>query len=196
MRADDRKRQLLEVAALVFARRGYAGTTTAELAREAGVTEPVLYQHFTGKLDLFVTLVDEVGREVINAWRSALDGVNDPQQRLRILLAANPAVHERGSGVYRIIFHAMTECRSGDDDITKPLRKHLAHLHKFIVDEIKQAQRAGIVRRDVSAASLGWMLMHIAVGFGMVGPLKPPGHKSAASSAVMQQLALSMLHPR
>ena len=64
MRAEDRRRQLLEVAADVFASRGYRGSTTAELAKAAGITEPILYRHFENKLDLFVTLVNtvEIGR--------------------------------------------------------------------------------------------------------------------------------------
>ena len=72
MRSADRRRQLLEVAADRFARLGYRGTTTADLAKAAGITEPILYRHFDNKLDLFVTLVDEVGREVISGWQRAL----------------------------------------------------------------------------------------------------------------------------
>ena len=194
MRASDRRRQLLETAADVFARLGYHGTTTAELARAAGVTEPVLYQHFPGKLELFATLIDEVGAEVIHAWQRALEGVSDPQQRLSILLAGNPAAHQRGSGVYRVIFHAMTESRS-DDDILKPLRRHLRQLHTFIAGELKAAQAAGIVRRDFTAPALAWTLMHLAIGFGMVGPLKPSGHQKDAPPATVMQIVASMLQP-
>src|SRR5688572_10054383 len=108
MRSADRRRQLLQVAADMFARMGYRGTTTAQLARAAGITEPILYRHFENKLDLFVTLVDEVGREVINDWQNRLDGVKDPGKRLELLLAGNPSTHEKGKGVYRVIFQAMT----------------------------------------------------------------------------------------
>ena len=61
LQAADRRRQLLEVAADLFAHRGFGGTTTAELAKGAGVTEPILYRHFANKLDLFITLIDQVG---------------------------------------------------------------------------------------------------------------------------------------
>src|SRR5690606_14039413 len=130
MRSADRRRQLLEVAAERFARSGYRGTTTAELARAAGITEPILYRHFASKLDLFVTLVDEVGREVITGWQRALEDISDPRKRLEILLAGNPATHEKGKGVYRVIFQAMTEV-DGDAGIARALRKHLSKLHKF-----------------------------------------------------------------
>ena len=170
MRSADRRRQLLEVAADLFARLGYRGTTTAELAKAAGITEPILYRHFENKLDLFVTLVDEVGREVIRGWQEALEGVDDPVQRLTILLAGNPATHEKGKGVYRVIFQAMTEVE-GDPGIAKALRRHLTRLHQVIRDELAAMQKAGAVRRDESAADLAWLLINVAVGYGMTSPL-------------------------
>jgi AcrR family transcriptional regulator len=170
MRSADRRRQLLEVAADLFARLGYRGTTTAELAKAAGITEPILYRHFDNKLDLFVTLVDEVGREVINGWQEALDGVTEPAQRLDVLLGANPATHEKGKGVYRVIFQAMTETE-GDPDIARALKKHLTKLHTFLKDELTALQKAGAVRRDETASDLAWLLMNVAVGYGMTSPM-------------------------
>lgn len=186
MRAKDRRRQLLEVAAELFAARGYRGTTTAELARAAGITEPILYRHFDNKLDLFVTLIDEVGKEVINSWQVALKGVRDPRKRLRVLLAGNPATHERGRSVYRVIFQAMTDIES-DPSISKPLRKHLAMLHSFLKTELAALQKAGAVRTDEPAPALAWLLMNVAIGYGMTSPLKVPG-QVASSKKSMQKL--------
>ena len=53
MKAPERRAQVLRVATRLFARFGYARTTTASLARAAGVTEPVLYRHFPSKRALF-----------------------------------------------------------------------------------------------------------------------------------------------
>ena len=171
MRAKDRRRQLLEVAADLFASRGYRGTTTAELARAAGITEPILYRHFENKLDLFVTLIEEVGREVVLRWRAALKGENDPVQRLRTLLAGNPATHERSKGIYRVIFQAMTEAETAPQ-IARPLRKHLSMLHGFLKAELENLQQAGAVRKDESAAALAWFLMNVAIGYGMTSRLR------------------------
>jgi AcrR family transcriptional regulator len=170
MRSADRRRQLLQVAAERFARLGYRGTTTAELAKAAGITEPILYRHFENKLDLFVTLIDEVGREVIHDWQARLDGVKEPAKRLEILLGGNPSTHEKGKGVYRVIFQAMTEVE-GDPEIIKALRKHLSKLHKFIKDELTLLQKAGFMRRDEPPADLAWLLINVAVGYGMVSPM-------------------------
>jgi AcrR family transcriptional regulator len=194
MRAKDRRRQLLEVAAELFAARGYRGTTTSELAKAAGITEPILYRHFNNKLDLFVTLIGEVGKEVIAAWEQALKGVNRPLKRLRILLAGNPATHERGKGIYRLIFQAMTEAES-DPAIAKALRKHLSMLHKFIEKELTSLQKAGTIRKDEPAAAMAWLLMNVAIGYGMTMPVRVPGQKTGTNRKSMQKLIEELVTP-
>ncbi len=194
MRAADRRRQLLEVAAELFSARGYRGTTTAELARAAGITEPILYRHFRNKLDLFVTLIDEVGREVTRGWEAALRQAKSPTDRLRVLLAGNPATHERGRSVYRVIFQAMTEAEN-DREIARPIKKHLATLHGFLKDELAELQKAGAVRRDEPAPALAWMLMHVAIGYGLSSPLKVPGHAAAMNRKSMQRLIEELVAP-
>lgn len=193
MRASARRRQLLEVAAELFARKGYRGTTTAELAREAGITEPILYRHFTNKLDLFATLVDEVGREVIESWGKALSDESDPGRRLSILLAGNPATHERGRNVYRVIFHAMTETCE-DPEIVKPLRRHLRQLHDFVADEVESLQNQNVINTGESANLLGWLLVQVAIGAGMLTPLQIPGYQQSAGSARLQDALTKMLN--
>lgn len=90
MRAPVRRRQLLEMALPRFARNGFRGTTTAELATAAGVTPPILYRHFASKLDLFVALVDDAGEQLRRAWaqRALADGPGtEALPAARILLA-------------------------------------------------------------------------------------------------------------
>jgi len=192
MRAPERRRQLLEVAAKLFAERGYRGTTTAELAAEAGITEPILYRHFENKLDLFVTLVGEIGREVLDAWQEALDGTDNPKQRLHKLLAANPATHPRSSSVYRVIFQAMTEL-NGDPEIAKAIRRHVSKLHAFLKQEVTALQKARVVRSDEPAEGLAWLLVDIAVGYGMVAPLGPQRRSSSAGRRNLERLLQDIL---
>src|SRR5204863_7105786 len=61
--AEARRQAVLDTACRVFARSSYRGATTAEIAREAGITEPILYRHFGSKRDLYLACLDE-------AWRS------------------------------------------------------------------------------------------------------------------------------
>ncbi len=57
--ADERRRQILDAALTLFARHGYAGTTTKAIAREAGITEGLIYHYFGGKAELLVELAKQ-----------------------------------------------------------------------------------------------------------------------------------------
>jgi TetR/AcrR family transcriptional regulator len=57
--AAERRQAILEAALGVFSQGSYAGATTAQIAREAGVSEPVLYRHFASKRDLYFACLDE-----------------------------------------------------------------------------------------------------------------------------------------
>jgi AcrR family transcriptional regulator len=59
--AAERRRQLLDTAIRVFAETGFHETTMAQIAEGAGVTKPVLYQHFASKRDLYLAVLDDVG---------------------------------------------------------------------------------------------------------------------------------------
>lgn len=80
--AAQRRRQLLEVALSVFARRGYHETSMNDLAAEAGVTKPVLYQHFPSKGALYLELVDDVGGRLIDAIEEAAGDTVDARGQL------------------------------------------------------------------------------------------------------------------
>jgi AcrR family transcriptional regulator len=76
--ATARREQLLDVALEVFAHAGYHDTSMNDVAEAAGVTKPVLYQHFESKRELFQALLDAVGARMLNAIREgtaeAIDG--------------------------------------------------------------------------------------------------------------------------
>ncbi len=193
MKASDRREQLLEAAIACFAEFGYQGTTTARLARAAHVSEPVLYQHFASKHDLFVALLEQIGKYVIREWKKAIAPLRSPADQLRVLLRLNPATtNPRGQHLYRIIFAAQSEYN--EPMIQAALRKHYQQYAQFLTNVIKRAQRAGQVRSDVSAVGLAWQLVHAAIGFALIKPLAIPGHATPATveqaiGLLMEQLA-------
>ena len=65
--APARREQILDVSVQVFARRGFHSTSMNDVAEAAGVTKPVLYQHFDSKQDLYLALLDEAGNRLRNA---------------------------------------------------------------------------------------------------------------------------------
>jgi AcrR family transcriptional regulator len=69
--ADARREQILDVAIEVFGRGGYYGASMNDIADAAGVTKPVLYQHFDSKSELYGALLDEVGARMLGAIAKA-----------------------------------------------------------------------------------------------------------------------------
>lgn len=79
--APARREQILDVAVEVFARNGFHGTSMNDVAEAAGVTKPVLYQHFDSKQDLYMALLDEVGNRLLSAISKATAGVAGGRQQ-------------------------------------------------------------------------------------------------------------------
>jgi len=164
--ASQRREQLLDCAADLFARNGYARATTAQLAKAAGVTEPIIYRHFESKRDLFVALIERTGRESIARWERHLTDANDPADRLRRLVGDNPMVAEPHKQSYRVILQAISEV--DDPVIHDALRNHIKALHAFLVDEIEEAQKDHKVTQRFSAEIIAWMLIHMGLGYGVL----------------------------
>jgi AcrR family transcriptional regulator len=69
--ASARREQILDVALEVFGRAGYHGASMNDVAEAAGVTKPVLYQHFDSKRELYRALLEEVGNRLLSAIAKA-----------------------------------------------------------------------------------------------------------------------------
>jgi AcrR family transcriptional regulator len=82
--ATARREQLLQVALDVFARSGYHDTSMNDVAEAAGVTKPVLYQHFESKRDLFQALLDDVGARMLHAITVGTAGATDGKSRTEL----------------------------------------------------------------------------------------------------------------
>ena len=78
--ADARREQIIDVAIEVFGRAGYFGASMNDIAEAAGVTKPVLYQHFDSKSELYVALLDEVGARLLSAISKATADATDGRE--------------------------------------------------------------------------------------------------------------------
>lgn len=84
MPAAARKKQLLDIALQVFARDGYHETSMNALAAEAGVTKPVLYQHFASKHLLVDEILDGLGNDLLEAISSSVSKANTSRERVQL----------------------------------------------------------------------------------------------------------------
>jgi AcrR family transcriptional regulator len=83
MRAPERRRQLLEVARKVFGRRGYHTVTMDSVAKEAGVTKPILYDHFPSKRELYLALLESDLANLQKRLAEGLENSRGNRERIR-----------------------------------------------------------------------------------------------------------------
>src|SRR5450631_4492035 len=74
MTGKQRREQLLEVGRKLFADKGFEATTVEEIAARAGVSKPVVYEHFGGKEGLYAVVVDREIRSLLDGITGALTG--------------------------------------------------------------------------------------------------------------------------
>jgi AcrR family transcriptional regulator len=86
--AAERRQQLLDTALTTFARLGYHDASMNDIADAAGVTKPVLYQHFSSKRELFLELLGDVGGRLRSAVRDAATAADGPRRQVEAGFAA------------------------------------------------------------------------------------------------------------
>jgi AcrR family transcriptional regulator len=82
--APARREQILDVSVQVFAHRGFHSTSMNDVAEAAGVTKPVLYQHFDSKQDLYLALLEEAGNRLRNAISKAVASASTGKQQTEL----------------------------------------------------------------------------------------------------------------
>jgi AcrR family transcriptional regulator len=120
MTGKERREQLLDVGRTLFAERGFDGTSVEEVAARAGVSKPVVYEHFGGKEGLYAVVVDREVQRLLDTFNHALTGdqpkllleqatlalltyIEDDSNGFRILVRESPVGLERSGGFATII---------------------------------------------------------------------------------------------
>ncbi|MBO8198959.1 TetR/AcrR family transcriptional regulator [Streptomyces sp. CA-250714] len=101
-----RRNQLLGAAQEVFVAQGYHAAAMDDIADRAGVSKPVLYQHFPGKLELYLALLDQHCEALLQAVRTALESTTDNKQRVAATMDAYFAFVENEGGAFRLVFES------------------------------------------------------------------------------------------
>jgi AcrR family transcriptional regulator len=104
MPAAERREQLLHTAVGVFAEHGYHATSMNDVAVAAGVTKPVLYQHFSSKRDLFIELLDEIGAELRSTIAKATADAAGPRQQIEQGFRAYFSFVGESTDAFKVLF--------------------------------------------------------------------------------------------
>ena len=154
-----RRRQLLDVALEAFGTRGFHATSMDDVAEAAGVTKPVLYQHFRSKGELYLELLEDVGRQLMEAITSAADGVEGPRQRVEAGFTAYFRFVAEQENAFRLLFSggARRDAVDGseDDELVSELLRRVEEPMAETVSRLIVADIDDDHRRLLGAAIVG-----------------------------------------
>ncbi|HEY7004641.1 MAG TPA: TetR/AcrR family transcriptional regulator [Gaiellaceae bacterium] len=159
--AEARRASLLTAACGLFAARSFRGTTTADIARAAGVTEPVLYRHFPSKCALYLACMDWTWEQVKELWAERLADEPDPALWLAAIGRAFIEAEAEHPLVSPMWVRALAES-SEDEKIAAYMRGHMREVHDYVAGVISRAQAAGGIDPERDPDAEAWIF--IALG--------------------------------
>ena len=165
--ASARREQILDVAVQVFARNGFHGTSMNDVAEAAGVTKPVLYQHFVSKQELHLALLDEVGRRLLAAISKATAGATSGREMTELGFRAYFRFVAHDHDAFRLLYGTGA---SRDDEATAAVRRLTAEaaagISPLIAVDVDPVQRRVLAQGLVGMAEgVSRYLVELGGGF-------------------------------
>ena len=147
--ATERRAAIIQAAIRLFSERGFRGTTTREIASAVGVSEPVLYQHFPSKRDLYTAIIETVmNREQYTEVERMLSHSEDePRVLLKWLALEAVKWHRENEDYVRLIHYSALE-RHELADLAN--QAHEGRFYEMVASYMERAMQAGQLRREDS----------------------------------------------
>ena len=168
MSAAERREAILEAAVEEIARNGFAGATTADIARRVGISQPYIFRFFPTKKDLSIAVIDRCVSRVLRGWESAVPKPGES----RFDTLARTYVESLPERRAELMVHLHAYASADDPDIAAAMRHHLSRIYRYIV---LQAERDGVadpLARAVEFLSRGF-LINAAMAIGLESELRP-----------------------
>lgn len=141
-----RRNQLLGAAQEVFVAQGYHAAAMDDIAERAGVSKPVLYQHFPGKLELYLALLDKHCDALVEAIRTALEATTDNRQRVAATTEAYFTYVASESGAFRLVFESdLTNEEAVKERVERVTRETATLVSKVIAEDTDLPEEAAML---------------------------------------------------
>jgi AcrR family transcriptional regulator len=160
--AGERRAALVDAALAIFAEGAYGGATTVEIARRAGVSEPILYRHFASKRDLYFACLEESWARLRRAIDEVVAEEDDPREWPLAAAKAVRRLRDRRALPLHIWIQALGKA-SDDPEIRRYLRKHLREVHAYFTDLLRRAQAAGALPPERNPDAEAWINLSVGL---------------------------------
>jgi AcrR family transcriptional regulator len=155
---EQRKAQILDVATRIFVEKGYYDTKTKDIAQACGVTEPVIYKHFTGKDDLFYQVLERIAGATLEEvnFNPALD----TEQILISFVMNRVKILEDNFPLFKKLLIVVLR----DDEFRQYyFTKFIPKLAYPVIGYLDQLKEQGVIKKDVPSSVIALALAGIFV---------------------------------
>ena len=130
MTGQQRREQLLDIGRKLFAEKGFEGTSVEEIAATAGVSKPVVYEHFGGKEGLYAVVVDHELQKLLQAMTSALSTGGRPREVLEVAALTLLDYIETETDGFRILVRdsPVAQATGGFASLISDVASHVEHI--------------------------------------------------------------------
>jgi AcrR family transcriptional regulator len=156
---EDKLERLLKAAAEVFAEKGYHHASIRDLSKRTGVSLSGLYYYFESKEELLYMIQDRSLRKVLAELKRKLEGVEEPEEKLRILVHNHLDFFARNMASMRVLTHEYEALQGGYRKRIRDMRLKYSDLCQDILRDVRRFSGAGdIVPLNVATFALFGMM--------------------------------------
>ncbi|MGV9827177.1 TetR family transcriptional regulator [Gordonia sp. NPDC003429] len=185
---------LLQVAARVFAEKGYEATRFSELIAESGLTKGAFYFYFPSKAALAEAVIDDQEERWVQHVQGRVLALATPTEQLADLIPAMLDLLDTDPGAWSVV--RLVRELAGSSTTGEAYEKPMAEWIGMVADILRAGQQAGEVRADIDATSVATVLVGSFDGIKGIVDSIPAAERTAALhhyAGILQRLALDGL---
>jgi len=188
---DDRRTAILNAARHEFARKGFRGAGTADIAARCGCSEPMLYKHFASKQELFAAVLTHTGALMGQKVDALLDESGDSVTALLVEVAELAATDELIVEVMRL--RMLAASLVDEPAVRQALEDNMRFMRSRIVAMLARARDRGEVRSDLDLEHVAWLWVGFTLSCGFRHALEP--ERAVEESPFVARTFVQMLSP-
>src|SRR5262245_31755354 len=196
--SDERRQAIIEAVKGVFAKKGFERTTSRDLAKDASISEALLYKYFSTKLSLYQAMLGACAETPIWSKIDCIEGVKPSTATLIAMIDSlisqvveGEAVCSQGAVLGRLAIRCLLDDGHLAGEVLKPFTENwMATFEKCLTN----AAASGDLRQDPTTPHLGpWLLHHIALGLMLhVSPSNPIDYKVPPDMLVRETVRFAL----
>lgn len=195
LQSEQTRQQIIDVAARLFASKGFHGTSMSDLAAATGLTKGAFYHHFDNKDALFFAVVASVRQKWQDAVARDVQQASSAPDQLAILLQSHAALLSREPTLCLVIMGLTSEMEDTNPAFTAALHGVYTGLIAFIERIVEGGQARGEIRADVEARLLALNIVGLLRGVSCFGALADLGLDCAVVIDAFQPVLAAGLRP-